>query len=149
MSPVVLRLTLKVMVTDPVPPASIPLTGGTTLDGSSCAPNLTISSDGDVAESSHPAIVAISGDNESYAFARKLDMLFDLAQWPTRGLSQQTVNSVPPGLTFVTHSGDAAVLARTARLQEALHAVGVAVQSRALESMPQGVLMLVVGPQSP
>jgi outer membrane protein OmpA-like peptidoglycan-associated protein len=94
-------------------------------------------------------VVAISGDNESYAFAKELDTLFDLAQWPTRGVSQQTVNSVPPGLTFVTHSGDAAVLARTARLQEALHAVGVAVQSRALESMPQGVLMLVVGPQSP
>ena len=93
-------------------------------------------------------VVAISGDNESYAFARKLDMLFDLAQWPTRGVSQQTVKGVPPGLTFVTNSGDAAVLARATHIQEALHAVGMAAQSRALESMPQGVLMLVVGPQA-
>ena len=93
-------------------------------------------------------VVAISGDNESYAFAKELDTLFDLAQWPSRGVSQQTVKGVPPGLTFVTNSGDAAVLARAAHLQEALHAVGMAAQSRALESMPQGVLMLVVGPQS-
>ena len=92
-------------------------------------------------------VVAISGDNESYAFAKELAMLFDLAQWPTRGVSQQTVKGVPPGLTFVTNSGDAAVLARAAHIQEALHAVGMAAQSRALESMPQGVLMLVVGPQ--
>jgi hypothetical protein len=93
------------------------------------------------------AVVSIPGDNESYAFARKLDMLFDLAGWPTRGISQQTVSGVPPGLTFVTNSGDAAVFARAARVQDTLHAMGIAAQSRALESMPQGLLMLVVGPQ--
>jgi hypothetical protein len=92
-------------------------------------------------------VVAIPGDNESYAFARKLDMLFDIAEWPTRGVSQQTVSGVPPGLTFVTNSGDAAVFARAAGIQDTLHAVGIAAQSRALEGMPQGVLMLVVGPQ--
>ena len=98
-------------------------------------------------------VVATSGDNEAYAFAQKLNMLFDIARWPTRGVSQQTVGgvppglSVPPGLTFVTNSGDAAVFARVAGIQDALHAVGIAAQSHALESMPQGVLLLVVGPQ--
>jgi hypothetical protein len=93
------------------------------------------------------AVVAISGDSEAYAFAEELDALFDLAGWPTQGVSQQTVSSVPPGLTFVTYSGDAAVSARAAGIQDALHAVGIAAQSHALEDMPQGVLMLVVGPQ--
>jgi hypothetical protein len=92
-------------------------------------------------------VVATSGDNEAYAFAQKLNMLFDIAGWPTRGVSQQTVSDVPPGLTFVTNSGDAAVFARAAGIQDALHAAGIAAQSRALESMPQGVLILVVGPQ--
>jgi hypothetical protein len=92
-------------------------------------------------------VVSISGDNESYAFAQKLDMLFDIAGWPTRGVSQQTVSDIPPGLTFVTKSGDATVFARAARVQGTLHAMGIAAQSSALESMPQGVLMLVVGPQ--
>jgi hypothetical protein len=93
------------------------------------------------------AVVSLSGDNESYAFARKLDMLFDIAGWPTQGVSQRTVSGVPPGLTFVSKSGDAAVFAQAARLQDALHAMGIAAQSSALESMPQGVLMLVVGPK--
>ena len=93
------------------------------------------------------AVMAISGDNESYAFAKKLDMVFDLAGWPTRGVSQQTVRGVPPGLTFVTKSGDAAVFAQAARLQDILRAMGIAAQSSALESMPEGLLMLVVGPQ--
>jgi hypothetical protein len=92
-------------------------------------------------------VVSISGDNESYAFARKLDMLFDLAGWPTRGVIQQTASDVPPGLTFVTNSGDAAVFARAARVQDTLHAMRIAAQSSALESMPQGLLMLVVGPK--
>jgi hypothetical protein len=74
-------------------------------------------------------------------------MLFDIAGWPTRGVSQQTVSRVPPGLTFVTNSGDAAVSARAARLQDSLHAMGIAAQSSSLESMPQGSLMLVVGPK--
>jgi hypothetical protein len=94
-------------------------------------------------------VVSISGDNESYAFARNLDMLFDIAGWPIRRVSQQTVSGVPPGLTFVSKSGDATVSARAARLQDTLHAVGIAAQSSALESMPQGVLMLVVGPKPP
>jgi hypothetical protein len=93
------------------------------------------------------AVVSIPGDNESYAFAQNLDMLFDIAGWPTRRVSQQAVSGVPPGLTFVTKSGDALVSARAARLQDTLHALGIAVQSSALESMPQGLLMLVVGPK--
>jgi outer membrane protein OmpA-like peptidoglycan-associated protein len=92
-------------------------------------------------------VVSISGDNESYAFAEELDALFDIAGWPTRGVSQQNVGGVPPGLTFVTNSGDAAVSARAARLQDSLHAMGIAARSSALESMPQGSLMLVVGPK--
>jgi hypothetical protein len=92
-------------------------------------------------------VIAISGDNESHAFAQKLDMLFDIAGWPTRGVSQQTASGVPPGLTFVIKSGDAPVFARAARLQDTLHAMGIVAQSSALESMPQGLLMLVVGPQ--
>ena len=92
-------------------------------------------------------VVSVSGDNESYAFAQRLNMLFDIAGWPTRGVSQQTVSRVPPGLTFVTNSGDATVSARAARLQDSLHAMGIAAQSSALESMPQGSLMLVVGPR--
>jgi outer membrane protein OmpA-like peptidoglycan-associated protein len=93
------------------------------------------------------AVVAIWGDNESYTFAEELDVLFDVAGWPTRGVSQQTVSDVPPGLTFMTNSGDGAVLARAAGIQDTLHALGIAAQSRGLESMPEGVLMLVVGPQ--
>ena len=78
-----------------------------------------------------------------------IGMLFDVAGWPTRGVSQQTVSGVPPGLTFVSKSGDAAVSARAARLRDTLHAMGIAAQSSALESMPQGVLTLVVGPKPP
>jgi outer membrane protein OmpA-like peptidoglycan-associated protein len=94
-------------------------------------------------------VVSLSGDHESYAFAEELDALFDIAGWPTRGVSQQTVGGVPPGLTFVTNSGDATVSARAARLQDSLHALGIAARSSALESMPQGLLMLVVGPRLP
>jgi hypothetical protein len=93
------------------------------------------------------AVIAISGDNESYAFAKKLDMVFDIAGWPTRGVSQEASSGVPPGLTFVTKGGDAAVVAQAARLQDTLHAMGIAAQSSALESMPEGLLMLVVGPK--
>jgi outer membrane protein OmpA-like peptidoglycan-associated protein len=93
------------------------------------------------------AVVAISGDHESYAFAEELDALFDSAGWPTWGVTRETVSDVPPGLTFVTNSGDGAVFARAAGIQDTLHALGIAAQSRALESMPEGVLMLVVGPQ--
>jgi hypothetical protein len=92
-------------------------------------------------------VVSIFGDNESYAFAKQLDMLFDIAGWPTRGVSQQTVSDTPPGLTFVTKSGDAAVFARAVRLQGTLHAMGIAAQSHTHESMSQGLLTLVVGPQ--
>jgi outer membrane protein OmpA-like peptidoglycan-associated protein len=92
-------------------------------------------------------VISILGDNESYAFAEELDALFDIAGWPTQGVSQQTVSGVPPGLTFVSNSGDATVSARAARLQDALRAMGIVAQSGALESMPEGVLMLVVGPQ--
>jgi hypothetical protein len=95
------------------------------------------------------AVVSISGDNESQAFAQKLDMLFDIAGWPTQGVSRQTVSGVPPGLTFVTKSGDAPVVAQAARLQDALHAMGIVAQSSALDSMPPGLLMLVVGPNPP
>jgi outer membrane protein OmpA-like peptidoglycan-associated protein len=94
-------------------------------------------------------VVSLSGDNESHAFAEELDALFDIAGWPTQGVSQQTVRGVPPGLTFVTKSGDAPVVAQAARLQVALHAMGIMAQSSALESMPQGLLMLVVGPHPP
>jgi outer membrane protein OmpA-like peptidoglycan-associated protein len=94
-------------------------------------------------------VVSIAGDNESYAFAAELDALFDLAGWPTRGVSQQAVSGVPPGLTLVSKSGDATVSARAARLQDTLHAMGIATQGSALESMPHGVLMLVVGPKPP
>jgi hypothetical protein len=94
-------------------------------------------------------VVSISGDNESQAFAQKLDMLFDIAGWPTQGISRQTVRGVPPGLTFVTKSGDAPVVAQAARLQDALHAMGIVTQSSALDSMPPGLLMLVVGPNPP
>jgi outer membrane protein OmpA-like peptidoglycan-associated protein len=93
------------------------------------------------------AIVSISGDGESYAFAEELDALFNTAGWATRGVSQQTVSGIPPGLTFLTNSGDAAIFARAVRLQGTLYAMGIAAQSRALESMPQGLLMLVVGPK--
>ena len=93
------------------------------------------------------AVVAISGDHESYAFAEELDALFDSAGWPTQGVTRETVSDVPPGLTFVTNSGDGAVFARAAGIQYALLALGIAAQSRALESIPEGVLMLVVGPQ--
>ena len=94
-------------------------------------------------------VVSLSGDNESHAFAQKLDMLFDIAGWPTQGVSQQTISGLPPGLTFVTKNGDATVVAQAARLQDTLHAMGIAAQSSALESMPQGLLMLVVGPNPP
>jgi hypothetical protein len=95
------------------------------------------------------AVVSMSGDNESYAFAQKLNLLFDLAGWPTQGVSQRTISGVPPGLTFVTKSSDAAVVALATHLQDTLHTMGIAAQSSALESMPQGLLMLVVGPQPP
>ncbi len=93
------------------------------------------------------AVVATSGDGESYAFAKELDALFNSAGWATRGVSQEAVSGIPPGLTFVTKSDDAAMVARIVRLQDTLHTMGFAVQSRALDSMPQGLLMLVVGPK--
>jgi hypothetical protein len=94
-------------------------------------------------------VVSLSGDNESHAFAQKLDMLFDIAGWPTQGVNQQTISGVPPGLTFVTKGGDAPVVAQATRLQDALHAIGIVAQSSALESIPQGLLVLVVGPNPP
>jgi outer membrane protein OmpA-like peptidoglycan-associated protein len=93
------------------------------------------------------AVVSTSGDGESYAFAKELDALFNSAGWATRGVSQEVVSGIPPGLTFVTKSDDAAMVARIVRLQDTLHTMGFAAQSRALESMPQGLLMLVVGPK--
>jgi hypothetical protein len=92
-------------------------------------------------------VVSIFGDNESYAFAKQLDLLFNIAGWPTRGVSQQTVSGIPPGLTFVANSGDGAMLARAVRLQDTLHAMGIAAQSHTHESMSQGLLTLVVGPK--
>jgi hypothetical protein len=93
------------------------------------------------------SVVSSLRDGESYAFAKELDALFNTAGWATWGVSQQTMSGIPPGLTFLTKSGDAATFARAVRLQDTLHAMGIAAQSRALESMPQGLLMLVVGPQ--
>jgi outer membrane protein OmpA-like peptidoglycan-associated protein len=92
-------------------------------------------------------VVSASGDGESYTFAEELDTLFNIAGWPTRGVSQQTVAGIPPGLTFVTRSGDGPMYARAIRLQDTLHAMGIAAHSRAVESMPQGSLMLLVGPK--
>jgi outer membrane protein OmpA-like peptidoglycan-associated protein len=92
-------------------------------------------------------VVSILGDGESYAFAEELDALFNTAGWATQGVSQQTVSGIPPGLTFVAKSGDAAMFAQAARIQNTLHTMGFAAQSRTLESMPQGLLMLVVGPK--
>jgi outer membrane protein OmpA-like peptidoglycan-associated protein len=92
-------------------------------------------------------VVSIFGDGESHAFAKELDALFNTAGWTTRGVSQQTVSDAPPGLTFLTKSSDAAMFARATFLQGTLHVMGIAAQSRALESMPEGLLMLVVGPQ--
>jgi hypothetical protein len=92
-------------------------------------------------------VVSISGDNESYAFAKQLDLLFDIAGWPTRGVSQQTVSGIPPGLTFLTKNSDGAALAQAIRLQDTLLAMGIAAQSHTHESMSQGLLTLVVGPQ--
>jgi outer membrane protein OmpA-like peptidoglycan-associated protein len=93
------------------------------------------------------AVVSISGDGESHAFAKELDALFNTAGWATQGVIPQTVSGIPPGLTFVTKSGDAAMLARAVRLQNTLHELGIATHSRAVESMPQGSLMLIVGSQ--
>jgi hypothetical protein len=92
-------------------------------------------------------VVSMFGDNESYAFAKQLDLLLNIAGWPTQGVSQQTVSDAPPGLTFLTKSGDDAALAQAVRLQDTLHAMGIAAQSHAHESMSQGLLTLVVGPQ--
>jgi outer membrane protein OmpA-like peptidoglycan-associated protein len=92
-------------------------------------------------------VVSISGDGESHAFAKELDGLFNSAGWATQGVIPQTVSGIPHGLTFVTKSGDAAMLARTVRLQDTLHELGIATHSRAVQSMPQGSLMLIVGPQ--
>jgi outer membrane protein OmpA-like peptidoglycan-associated protein len=92
-------------------------------------------------------VVSISGDGESHAFAQELDALFNTAGWATQGVIPQTVSGIPPGLTFVTKSGDAAMLAQTVRLQDTLHELGIATHSRAVQSMPQGSLMLIVGPQ--
>jgi hypothetical protein len=93
------------------------------------------------------AVVSIFGDNESYAFAKQLDLLFDIAGWPTRGVSLQTVSGIPPGLTFLTKNSDGAALAQAIRLQDTLLTVGIAAQSHTHESMAQGSLTLVVGPQ--
>jgi outer membrane protein OmpA-like peptidoglycan-associated protein len=93
------------------------------------------------------AVVSTSGDGESYAFAKELDALFNNAGWATRGVSQEAVSGIPPGLTFVTKSDDAGMVARIVGLQDTLHTMGFAAQSRALDSMPQGLLMLVVGPK--
>jgi hypothetical protein len=92
-------------------------------------------------------VVSMFGDNESYAFAKQLDLLLSIAGWPTQGVSQQTVSNAPPGLTFLTKSGDGAALAQAVRLQDTLHAMGIAAQSHTHESMSQGLLTLVVGPQ--
>jgi hypothetical protein len=50
-------------------------------------------------------------------------------------------------IEIVSKRGDAAMFARAGRLQDTLHEMGIATQSRAVESMPQGSLMLIVGPQ--
>jgi hypothetical protein len=92
-------------------------------------------------------IVSMFGDNESYALAKQLDLLLDIAGWPTQGVSQQTMSDAPPGLTFLAKSGDGAALAQAVRLQDTLYMMGIAAQSRAHESMSQGLLTLVVGPQ--
>jgi hypothetical protein len=92
-------------------------------------------------------VVSIFGDNESYAFAKQVDLLLNIAGWPTRGVSQQSMSDASPGLTFLVKSGDGAALAQAVRLQDTLHAMGITAQSHAHESMSQGLLTLVVGPQ--
>jgi hypothetical protein len=92
-------------------------------------------------------VVSISGDSAPHAFAKELDGLFNSAGWATQGVIPQAVRGIPPGLTLVTKSGDAAMSARAVRLQDTLYEVGFATHSRAVESMPQGSLMLIVGPQ--
>jgi outer membrane protein OmpA-like peptidoglycan-associated protein len=92
-------------------------------------------------------VISIMGDGESHAFAKELDALFNTAGWATQGVVPQTVSGIPSGLTFVTKSGDAAMFTRAARLQDTLHEMGIATQNRAVESMPLGSLMLIVGPQ--
>jgi outer membrane protein OmpA-like peptidoglycan-associated protein len=93
------------------------------------------------------AVISPLGDGEAYAFAKEFDALFNTAGWTTQGVSRQTVSGMPPGLTFVTKSGDAATLTRAIRLKDTFHAVGIAAYSRAHERMPQGLLTLVVGPE--
>jgi hypothetical protein len=92
-------------------------------------------------------VVSIIGDGDSHAFAKELDALFNTAGWATQGVVPQAVSGIPPGLTFVTKSGDAAMFDRASRLQDTLHEMGIATQNRAVESMPLGSLMLIVGPQ--
>jgi outer membrane protein OmpA-like peptidoglycan-associated protein len=93
------------------------------------------------------AVISPLGDSEAYAFAKEFDALFNTAGWTTQGVSHQTVSGMPPGLTFVTKSGDAATFTRAVRLKDTFHAVGIAAHSRAHERIPQGLLTLVVGPE--
>jgi outer membrane protein OmpA-like peptidoglycan-associated protein len=95
------------------------------------------------------AVVSIFGDGESSSFAKELEALFTAAGWATQGVTQQTVRGLSPGLTFLSKSGDAATSAPAVRLQNVFNAVGLPAHSRAHESMPPGVLTLVVGPKPP
>jgi outer membrane protein OmpA-like peptidoglycan-associated protein len=93
------------------------------------------------------AVVALLRDDESQAFAKELDALFRTAGWATQGVSQQAMQDTPPGLIFIYNSSDPATFAQAIRLKDVLNAVGIAAQSRPQKGMPQGVLMLVVGPK--
>jgi hypothetical protein len=91
------------------------------------------------------AIVSLPSDGESQTFAQELEALFHTAGWATQGVSQQAMRDIPPGLIVLYKSGDAATLAVARRLQNTLHAVGIAAQNRAQNSMPHGLLTLAVG----
>jgi hypothetical protein len=95
------------------------------------------------------AVVASARDDESHAFAKELDGLFNAAGWATQGVrvSQQAMRDTPPGLLFVYNSVDATTFAPAVRLQNVFNAVGIAAQSRPQKGMPQGVLTLIVGPK--
>jgi hypothetical protein len=92
-------------------------------------------------------VVALLGDDESHAFAKELDALFNTVGWATQGVSPQAMHGTPPGLILVYNSSDAATFAQAVRLQDVFHAVGIAAQIRPQKGMPQSLLALVVGPK--
>ena len=92
-------------------------------------------------------VVAPVRDDESQAFAKELDALFNAAGWATQGVSPQVMHGTPPGLLLVHNSGDAATFAPAVHLQDVFNAAGIAARIRPQKGMPQGLLTLVVGPK--